>query len=206
MQSGATPSHWRNPALVILIGLAVGMVTQIGQSILPDAWSPIANAISPWLAGAFLVGAAMPSPRAAVVAGIATLACALVGYYAMTELRYGIGAGTGSLVRWGLGALIGGPVFGIAGLAWRRRTIAQRAIALGLLAASFIAEGVYQARVVAHPEAGVLFVAVGLLIPVLGRTKNDRLRAYAATVPSLALGALGFGTLLLLDRAVAGIR
>ena len=206
MQSRATTGLWRIPLLVGLTGLALGIVTQLGQSVLPDAWSPIANAISPWLAVAFLVGAAMPSPRTAAVAGTATLTLALVGYYATTELRYGIGGGTGSLVRWGLGALIGGPVFGIAGLAWRHGTIAQRAIGLGLLAACFIAEGVYQARVVAHPEAGVLFVAVGLLIPVLGRTMNDRLWAYAATVPSLALGALGFGTLLLLDRAVAGIR
>ncbi len=65
----------------------------------------------------------------------------------MTELRYGIGAGTGSLVRWGLGALVGGPVFAIAGFAWRREAVAQQAIALGLLAAVFIAEGVYQAGV-----------------------------------------------------------
>lgn len=206
MDSGAVTVPWRAVALTMLVGLGTGVLTQFGQSVLPDAWSPVANAMSPWLAVAFLVGATMPSRRSAAVAAVAALVLALVGYYAMTEIRYGIGAGTGSLVRWGLGAFVGGPVFGIAGFAWRHEGAPQRAIALGLLAAVFIAEGIYQARVVAHPAAGVSFIVVGLLIPVLlGRSMPDRLRTYAATIPALALGAIGFAVLLWLDGAAAGI-
>lgn len=207
MRSRPIPSPARGgPAVVIVGGLATGVLTQFGQSVLPDAWSPVANAMSPWLAIAFLVGATMPSRRWAAVAAAGALVLALVGYYAMTEIRYGIGAGTGSLVRWGIGAAVGGPVFGIAGFAWRHEAAAQRAIGLGLLAAVFIAEGAYQAGVVAHPETGVTFVAVGLLIPVvLGRSMPDRLRAYAATIPALALGAIGFTALLWLDGAASGI-
>ena len=196
----------RAPLLIVLAGLATGVLTQIGQSVLPDTLSPVANAISPWLGVAFLVGALMPTGRHAAIAGVAALGLALVGYYAMTELRYGIGAGTGSLVRWGLGAAIGGPVFGIAGHLWRRGSPGLRAIALGLLAAAFVAEGVYQAIVVDHQPVGSAFIVIGLLIPlVLGRTRVGRLQAYAATIPALALGGIGFAALLLLDGLAARI-
>jgi hypothetical protein len=43
-----------------------GAVTQLGQSALPGGWSQAANAISPWLLAAFLVGAAMPGRRSAM--------------------------------------------------------------------------------------------------------------------------------------------
>jgi len=206
MQSGATTTPWRTATVVIFLGLATGVLTQFGQGALPDDWSPIANAMSPWLAMAFVVGAAMATRGWAVIAGVVALVLALVGYYAMTELRYGIGAGTGSLVRWGLGAAIGGPVFGLAGHAWRHGSAIERAIVTGLLAAVFVAEGTYQAAVVAHQPVGTTFIVVGLLVPlVLGRSIGDRLRAYAATLPSLALGALGFVALIWLDGAAARI-
>jgi hypothetical protein len=193
-------------ALVLIVGLATGVLTQFGQSTLPDDWSPIANAISPWLGVAFLVGAAMPDRHSAAIAGATVLVLALVGYYTMTEIRFGIGASTGSVVRWGLGAAIGGPAFGIAGDAWRRSSTTSAAIGVGLLAAAFVAEGAYQAAVVAHQPVGVTFVVVGLGVPLaLGRTRSGRLRAYAAAIPALALGALGFVMLTWLDGVAAGI-
>ena len=77
------------------IGLLTGVVTQLLQGLLPDGWSQAANAISPWLAVAFLVGSRMPSRSWAVLAGVIVLAFALVGYYGTTTIRYGIGGGTG---------------------------------------------------------------------------------------------------------------
>lgn len=162
---------------VVLAGLATGVVTQLGQGLLPDGWSQAPNAISPWVLVAFLVGSAIESRPTAVVAGIATLVLALVGYYAMTELRFGIGGGTNALVFWGLGALVGGPVFGLAGYAWRTSPERRyRAAALGLLAAAFIAEGGYHAVVLSEPPVGVGFAIAGLLVPrVLGRSRQDRI-------------------------------
>ena len=107
-----------------------------GRAILPDGWSQAANAISPWLLVAFLLGSTMPDDRWAAAAGVGTLLLALVGYYAMVELRYGYGAGTGALIFWGAGAAIGGPVFGVAGHWWRTSAShRRRAAAIGLLAA-----------------------------------------------------------------------
>jgi hypothetical protein len=192
--------------VVLVVGLGLGVVTQILQSVLPTGWSQAANAISPWLLVAFLVGAAMPDRGSAVVAGFATLGLALVGYYATTQLRYGIGGGTGSLLFWGIGAAVGGPVFGFAGYVWQTGEHRNRAVALGLLAAVFVAEAGYHLLVLSEPGVAAGFAVAGLLVPVvLGRSREDRLGAYVAAVPALALGAAGFAALLWLYDFTARI-
>ena len=118
---------------------------------------------------------------------------ALVGYYAMTTVRYGIGGSTSSLVFWGLGAFVGGPAFGLAGHTWRTGEHRFRGIALGLLAAAFLAEAGYLFIVLDEPPVAAGFAIAGLLVPlVLGRSRQDRVGAYVAAVPALALGAVGF--------------
>ena len=180
-------------AIVLLAGFLTGAATQILQSVLPTGWSQAANAISPWLLVAFLVGSVMPGRASAAAAGIGTLALALVGYYAMTTIRYGIGGGTSALLFWGLGAVVGGPVFGLAGYTWRTGDHRYRAIAIGLLAAAFLAEAGYHLIVLQEPPVAAGFAIAGLLVPLIfGRSRQDRLGAYVATVPALALGALGF--------------
>jgi hypothetical protein len=196
----------RRLAAIVVVGLATGALTQVGQSVLPDGWSQLANAITPWLVIAFLVGARMPDRSWAAGAGAATLILALVGYYAMTELRYGIGGGTSSLIFWGLGAIVGGPVFGLAGRTWLTGSSWPRALAIGLVAAVAIAEGLYHVVVLAEPSVGAGFIAAGLMAPlILGRTREDRLRGYVATLPGLALGAAGFVVFLLLSVRITGV-
>jgi hypothetical protein len=196
----------RRLALIVVAGLATGVLTQVGQSVLPDGWSQAANAITPWLIVAFLVGSRMPDRHWAAGAGAVTLVLAMVGYYAMTELRYGIGGGTSSLLFWGLGAIVGGPVFGVAGLAWHDGPVRQRGMAIGLVAAVAIAEGLYHAVVLAEPAVAAGFIVVGLVAPlVLGRSREERLTGYAATLPGLALGAVGFAFFMLLYERITGV-
>ena len=106
--------------LIVAVGLLVGVATQIGQSLLPDGVSHAANSISPWLLAAFLLGSRMPDRGWAALAGSGALAVALVGYYAMVQLRFGYGGSTGALALWGIGAIVGGPVFGVAGWTWQQ--------------------------------------------------------------------------------------
>ena len=188
------------------VGLLVGIATQIGQTVLPDGVSQAANSISPWLLAAFLLGSRMPDRGWAAAAGFGALIFALVGYYGMIELRYGYGASTGSLVFWGLGALVGGPVFGLAGLSWRFDDGWRRAGAIGLLAAVAIAEGIYLTRILPAVAVGLGFVIVGLVVPlVFGRTLGDRWRAYVAIPPALALGGVGYIAFLWLDTLRANL-
>jgi hypothetical protein len=194
-------------ALIVVAGLATGILTQIGQGALPGDWSQLANAITPWLLVAFLLGSVMPDSRWAAGAGVAALLLALIGYYGMVQLRYGYGGGTGSLIFWGLGAVVGGPIYGIGGHWWRGPIHRRRAIALGLLAAVAIAEGAYNVLVVDHVTVGVAFIVFGLLVPLaLGRSRNDRLGAYVAMVPVLLVGGtLGYLAFTWLSTFTSGV-
>jgi hypothetical protein len=199
-------STTRAGALVVVAGLATGVATQLGQSFLPDGWSHVANAISPWLLVAFLLGSRMPDRPWAAGAGIAALVLALVGYYAMIELRYGYGASTSSVLLWGIAALVGGPVFGVAGWTWRFETGWRRAAAIGLLAAVAIAEGVYLIRILPDPAVGAGFVVVAALVPlILGSSWIERGRAYVAVIPAVALGGLGYVIFIALANLLAGV-
>jgi hypothetical protein len=179
--------------LIAAVGLLAGVATQLGQSLLPDGVSQAANSISPWLLVAFLLGSRMPDRRWAALAGFGALAFALLGYYGMVQLRFGYGGSTGALVLWGIGALVGGPVFGVAGWTWRFEDGWRRSTAIGLLAAVAIAEGGYLFGILPEPAVGVAFILVGLCVPlVLGRGTAERARAYLAVVPALALGVIGY--------------
>jgi hypothetical protein len=182
---------WRQAGLVVVAGLATGVLTQLGQGILPEGWSQAANAISPWLLVAFLVGSAMPDARSAAIAGISVLVLAIVGYDLAILVQYGYGPSPGPRVLWGTGAIAGGLAFGTAGRWWRAGSDRRRALGLGLLVAVFVGEGIYNATVLANPAVGAGFVIVGLLVPLaLGRSRDDRLGAYAAALPCLALGGV----------------
>ena len=201
-----THSAWRRIVLIVVVGLATGVVTQVGQSVLPEGWSQAANAITPWLFVAFLLGSIMPDVRWAAAAGAGALLLALVGYYAMTELRYGIGGGTTSLIVWGFSAIVGGPVFALAGRAWRVGPERQRAVALGLLVSVAVAEGIYNAVVLGALATGAGFVIAGLCVPiVLGRSRDDRLGAYVAAIPALGLAAIGYLALTVFAGVAAGL-
>lgn len=187
----------RRVGAVVVVGLATGVLTQLGQGALPQGLGQVANAISPWLLVAFLVGSRMPDGRWAAVAGIATLLLALVGYYGMVQLRFGYGGSTQTLVVWSTAAVVGGPVFGTSGRWWRVGDARQRAIAIGLLGAAAIAEGVYLLTILPEPAVGAGFIVAGVLAPLLiGRSWGDRRRGYVAVVPGLGLGALGYGVFL----------
>jgi hypothetical protein len=128
----------------------------------------------------------MRSDLAAAAAGTATLAGAVIGYYAAVPIVVeGAAANTRSVAIWTGTALIGGPVFGLAGRWWRRGSFAERVIALALLSGVFVAEGVNDVRFVPTVRtAGWILLVVGLLVPlVLGHSWHERLLGLAAMVP-----------------------
>src|SRR5262245_13086097 len=72
----------RRAGLIVIVGLATGVLSQLAQDLLPGEWSQLGNAISPWLLVAFLLGSRMPDARWAVAAGIVALLAAVIGFYA----------------------------------------------------------------------------------------------------------------------------
>src|SRR4029079_14204962 len=127
----------------VVVGLCLGVLTQLGQSFLPEGIGQIANSISPWVSVAFVVGALAAGWRVAAIAGFLTLGVALIGYYGMVWIRFGYTGGSTSLILWAIRALAGGAVFGPAGWFWRWTRGVARVAAIALLSAVFVTEGLY---------------------------------------------------------------
>jgi hypothetical protein len=108
----------RRDALVVW-GIAVGVVTLVGQEHLSTDWNPLANSVAVWLLAAFIAGAVAPSDRWAAAAGTVTLLCALLGYYVAAATVVNAPSTAYSTAIWVAGAVIGGPIFGAAGNWWR---------------------------------------------------------------------------------------
>jgi hypothetical protein len=155
------------------------VLTVYGQGWLPGQWSTLANSGAVWLVFAFAVGSCMRSEVAAAAAGAGVLVCAVIGYYvAVPVVVEGAAANLHSVAIWTGTALVGGPVFGVAGRWWRGRSAPRAGIALGLLGGVLVAEGVYD----------VTAITVGLLVPLaLGRSNGERLLAFGIMVPVVAI-------------------
>jgi Family of unknown function (DUF6518) len=179
--------------LVTALGFAIGVLTVVGQGGLPGNWTTLANSGAVWLAAAFLVGSFMPTDRRAAAAGVVALIGAVVGYYASVPfIVEGAAADARSVAIWVVVALVGGPVFGIAGRWWHSDRSTRRIAASALLGVIFFAEGLD--RILRNPHLGAVgwtMMAVGVAVPlILGRTNKERLWGLAAELP-MVLAALG---------------
>lgn len=188
------------------IGLALGIVTQLLQGILPGALNWLANALSGWLLAAFVAGSLLPRPRTAALGAVVILVAALAGYYGTVQVRFGYGASQSSLLFWGIGAIAGGFVFGAAGWWWRHGSPRIRALSIGLLAALLVCEGVYFLAILPDPTVGAAAIAMGLVVPAIaGRSWPDRGAGYVGMLPGIALGAAGYAATLALYSLITGV-
>jgi hypothetical protein len=194
--AGGDRGRARRWLLAAVAGLATGGLTLLGQAVLDAEWNRLANSGAIWLAVAFAVGSRMASDREAVVAGAATLLCALVGYQLAARVT-GASISVAGLVIWSGTALVGGPVYGLAGRRWGVGAGRGRVLAVALLGAVFVAEGAY--TLLAIPDlarVGWVEVVVGLALPVLlGRGGRERIAGVALLVPLACGGLLVFEVL-----------
>jgi hypothetical protein len=183
---------------VVAIGLATGVLTLLGQFVLGEEAKSLANSGAIWLAVAFSVGALMASDVEAAVAGTVALLLALAGYQAAAGIAT-TGVSTSSLIIWTGTALVGGPVFGVAGHRWRGGPDRDRQVASALLGAVFVAEGAFTLLAIPRlARTGWVEVAVGVgLTTVLSGGGPGRIRALALLLPLSLLGLLAY---LALDR------
>jgi hypothetical protein len=181
----------RRWSIVIVVGLAIGIATAIAQTHLDSPWSSLANAASPWLAGAFIVGTLWRRLPSAALAGLVACLLELVGYYA-TDTARGFSTSQHELVFWGAAALVGGPVVGVAGHLWWRRSDGRRALGAAVLAAAFLAEAAvgYGWRL-HYLSSVILFACIGVaIVAVLGIRGHQHLRIAQALTVVLPVGIL----------------
>jgi len=189
-------------ALAAAVGVLTGASTLLFQEILPGAWVHLANSGAVWVVGAFGITAWRARDlRQAAILGLVVLVGAVVGYYGTASV---IGVQDFTAVRgpaiWSGVALVAGPVFGVAGLAYSRAPFVPRVLAMALLAGVFIGEALYLLVQFSYVPEAIITGALGFAIPfALGRSGIERW--WAAGGAGL-LGAAFLGAMLVLARVV----
>ncbi|GIG22966.1 hypothetical protein Cch01nite_36900 [Cellulomonas chitinilytica] len=188
VEARAAIRRHRAGRLLPLLGVAVGVLTSFAQGWLDAPWSSLANAASPWLVVAFVVGYLRPTVGSAALLGMLTCLGEVAGYYAASSVR-GFGVSATWAAFWLVCALVGGPLFGACGRWAREHGSRPAAWGAAAPAATFLGEGVgaYWLRLGYRQEA-VLFVALGL---VAGGFALARVPTRATTTVAIVVGALG---------------
>lgn len=193
---GAVLALGRWIAMAIIAGLLTGALTLAGQAVLPAEANRLANSGAIWVTVAFVVGTRTPTDPIAALAGLVTLLAALAGYFVAAAVA-GAGVSVSVVAIWAGTALVGGPLFGVAGRWWATASDRRAALAVAALGGVYVAEGVWTLLVVPHMVlAGWVSIGVGivlvLILPRDGRTRKLAL----ALLPVLALvGTLGFAAI-----------
>lgn len=177
--------------MVVALGLGVGCLTSFGQGHLTGALDAFVNSASAWLVAPFVVGALMLNRWGAASAGLTTCVLQLVGYYVTAHLR-GYSPGGAIVVFWAVCALLGGPVFGIAGHLWRSSPGRLRGLGAAVLASSFVAEGLWSYLHELHYDAtAALWIAIGASVAIVSaRNRLTDLRWLAMTLPIGLIGEI----------------
>lgn len=178
------------------LGVALGVLAWLADQLeYPYSALIPANAIGAWIGLGFILGASAKTVPTGALRGLIGLLSAVAAYYALISI-FAVGfrliGASHAATTWGAVALIAGPIFGAAGGAWRHWQGAGRAIAVAILAASLIAEGLVYGRLRTGDIGGILLlveVAIGVAAPYFLLRRSERLVGYVAT----GLLALLFG-------------
>lgn len=194
-------------SLALVIGLLTGALTLLGQRYLPGPLLSFANCYSVWLSAAFLFGTLVRSPLWAFAGGAIVQLSALAGYYLTSFLVLNLSLDSyGYAVFWGIGGVIGGPAFGLAGYWWGNGAGIRRIAGGALLGASYLSEGAYFLDTLGY-DIGYAFLIIGLASAfLLQRSPDDAVKSLGISLVAAMFLFLvytyGFNAL---NDAVAGI-
>lgn len=97
--------------LPIIVGILVGILTKLGQGILPGNWHSLANLGSVWLVPSFFVASFSYSKRTAMLSGILALLGMVLGYYGYAIVIKNVAHSIYFISVWIVCACIGGTIF-----------------------------------------------------------------------------------------------
>jgi hypothetical protein len=102
-------------------------------------------------------------------------------------------------------ALAAGPVYGAAGGAWRHWSRWPRIVAVAVLSAALIAEGVAFGLRVGDASRVLLTIeaVIGALLPLVLLRHGERVAGYIATLVLAVAGGLAIGPFTALVRGIA---
>jgi Family of unknown function (DUF6518) len=183
-------------AAAVAIGIAIGAVTSLAQTHLHEPWAALVNSASPWLLGGFAAGALQVRRGAAVAAGLGACVLEVAAYY-LTSAARGFPVSHDYTAFWTVCAIVGGPLSGWAGWAWRNGAGRVRAIGAAFLPATFIAEGIGANELRLHyPSAAILFLIIGAILLALVAWPVRRLDTLVWTALMAVIGVAVYGPVL----------
>jgi hypothetical protein len=176
--------------LAVVVGVSVGALTFVGQRFLPGQWNTLVNSGAIWLVPVFFVGSRTRSFPWAAATGVVTLLATLAGYYVPYTLS-GTPQSLFYVALWVGLALIAGPLFGMAGCAWRSDRRGLRVAGVAMLGSVLAAEGLYLVVVLGYLWSGWCMVVAGVLAVVVLSSRGDRLLTLAVSpLPIAAAGVV----------------
>jgi hypothetical protein len=190
--------------ICLVIGLIIGGLTLLLQSLLPSSVIQIANSGAVWSVVAFIIGRRTSSRSRAMLGGLIALIGEVLGYYTVSYFAnlMDIMPSTLAVVGyWLVIALVAGPVFGWAGYVSVHRDRLVQRVGMAAMAAAFIGEGLYLLTILSTPNTTILWIIIAIVITLmLTWRRPDRLQIWGIT---LLLGLLFFAAeqaLVLLDQ------
>ena len=192
------------------LGVALGALAWVSDR-LPYPWEAIspANAIGAWVGLGFILGASARTVPTGALRGLIGLLSAVAAYYVLIAV-FGAGiraiGATHAATIWGSVALVAGPVFGLAGGAWRHWRGTPRELAVGMLAAALVAEGIVFGGLRLGDAGGVRLAveaAIGILLPAVLLPADERRSGYLATLALAVAAGVAIGPVTALVRSIA---
>ena len=180
----------------IALGVALGSLAWLSDQLeYPYSALIPANMIGAWVGLGFILGASAKTVPTGALRGLVGLLSAVGAYYlliSLSEAGFRLIGAPHAATTWGAVGVIAGPIFGAAGGAWRHWQGTGRALAVAVLAASLIAEGIVFGRL-RYGDIGVTLllieVGIGLIVPFALLRRGERLMGYVATgLLALAIG------------------
>jgi len=194
----------------IALGVALGSLAWLSDRLeYPYSALIPANMIGAWLGLGFILGASAKTVPTGALRGLIGLLSGVGAYYlliSLSEAGFRLIGAPHAATTWGAVGLIAGPIFGAAGGAWRHWQGTGRALAVAVLAASLIAEGIVFGQL-RFGDIGVTLllveVGIGVVVPFALLRPGERLIGYLATgLLALAIG-VAIQPIFVLVRAVA---
>ena len=190
MMARRAPPRWLWPGTV-LAGATLGAASVYPYVYTSGPLHILGNSAAIWLLFAFGVGALAARALRGAVAGTVLLIATVVTFFAIYKLLFPHDH-VGRVAAFWLGtALVGGPVFGLAGGVWRAGDAAARGITAAMMGGAFIAEAI------AFTPTGALWRWIeGLfgvaLCLVLATGRHARLFAVCALPVFVGIGLIGW--------------
>jgi hypothetical protein len=185
---GGTPWLW---PLALFAGVTFGAASIYPYYFVPGPAHILGNSAAIWLLLAFAIGAVAGRPLRGAAAGTLLLVALVVTFFTIAHVLYS-GEHVARLTMFWLGmAIVGGPIFGLSGAAWRSGDPQWRGITAALMGSAFVTEAIaFQGNEGIGRDVEVLLgVALAL---VLATGRRERLVALCALPACLGAGLLGW--------------